>query len=512
MATGKVRTVVSGQSSAMSWDRDGKVQSGWSRWLPIPCRPTPGCVSNFRCLITVIVTIAAVEMVVMLVLPYLLPPDTPVLLEALTDGFLLAGLSFIPLWLLLLGPLRRLAGAHRLRYGMLESQIQDGVFVVDTGGRITSANPTAIAWTSGHASALLGTRLERWIRPLAISVELETVHLHEARLVANDGSERDVEYSVSTLRYGRREERIYTVRDVSERKAAERELKRAHQALLESSRLAGMSEVATAVLHNVGNVLNSINTSLDLLDEANQNSKVAMVRRSAELLEEHADDLAEFLVSNKGAAFRRYLGELACHLEQERKSIDAELERLKGHVEHVKHIVQLQNVFAGSSGGSRRCCDIITILEDAIEINLPSIQRHGVAIERQYTDEPLALVADSHKILQIVVNLISNAVVATRKNPPENRCLWIRASRHEDEIIIEVEDNGEGIAKENLVRIFQHGFTTRENGHGFGLHSAAIAAQELGGTLGASSHGEGRGACFRLALPAAVEEPTSCSV
>ncbi|HHK41930.1 MAG TPA: GHKL domain-containing protein, partial [Planctomycetaceae bacterium] len=171
-----------------------------------------------------------------------------------------------------------------------------------------------------------------------------------------------------------------------------------------------------------------------------------------------------------------------------------------------------QNVFAGRSGGNLRSCDGIAILEDAIEINLPSIQRHGVEIERDYADVRLDLVTDPHKVLQIIVNLISNAVVATRSKPDGDRHIWIRALRREAEVVIEVEDDGEGIEEEDLVRIFQHGFTTRKDGHGFGLHSAAIAAQQLGGTLGVSSDGKGCGACFRLSLPAAVEEPTSCSV
>ncbi len=505
-------TIVLGQMRAMNRDEASNTENGWRRWLPVPTCPASSRVSNLRCLVTVVVTIAAVETVVMLVLPHLLPADTPVLVEAVTDGLLLAGLSFVPLWLLLLGPMRRVAGAHRLRYGILESQIQDGVFVVDEGGRITSANPAAIAWASVPASELLGTRLDRWIRPLVIPADCGSFQLHEARLLGSDGSERDVEYSVSTIQYGGRQEWIYTVRDVSERKEAERELQQAHQALLESTRLAGMSEVATTVLHNVGNVLNSINISLDFLEETNRNSKIPMVRRSAELLEEHADDLAQFMASSKGTAFRRYLGELAQYLEQERKSIDAELERLKGHVEHVKQIVQLQNVFAGSSGGNLRSCDGIAILEDAIEISLPTIQRHGVEIERDYGDVRLDLVTDPHKVLQIIVNLISNAVMATRTSPAGHRHIWIRASRCEAEVVIEVEDDGEGIEEEDLVRIFQHGFTTRQDGHGFGLHSAAIAAQELGGTLEVSSDGKGCGARFRLSLPAAVEEPTSCSV
>ena len=66
---------------------------------------------------------------------------------------------------------------------------------------------------------------------------------------------------------------------------------------------------------------------------------------------------------------------------------------------------------------------------------------------------------------------------------------------------IAVIDTGIGISPENLTRIFAHGFTTRKDGHGFGLHSGALAAKELGGKLSVESAGLGQGASFVLDLP-----------
>lgn len=79
--------------------------------------------------------------------------------------------------------------------------------------------------------------------------------------------------------------------------------------------------------------------------------------------------------------------------------------------------------------------------------------------------------------------------------------MTIRVSRQDETARITVSDNGVGIAVENLTRIFAHGFTTKKNGHGFGLHSSALAAKELGGSLRASSEGPDRGATFILELP-----------
>ena len=85
---------------------------------------------------------------------------------------------------------------------------------------------------------------------------------------------------------------------------------------------------------------------------------------------------------------------------------------------------------------------------------------------------------------------------------PESRRLTLRiASSEGGRVRVEVEDNGTGIARENLTRIFQHGFTTKKTGHGFGLHSGANTAWEMGGSLQVHSDGPGTGATFILELP-----------
>ncbi len=467
--------------------------------------------SGMRCLLIVIATISVVEVVIMLILPRVLPAGTSSLVVAIVDGVSLAVLSFIPLWLLLLGPLRRVAGAHRLRYGVLEAQIQDGVFVTDARGRILSVNPQAVNMSGVASERLLDSCLDEWMSPLAIPADTTTPVLHEGRFRSFDGRHRDVEYTVSTVRFGNREEHIYAVRDVSQRKAAELELQRAQKALLESSRLAGMSEVATTVLHNVGNVLNSVNIAIDLLDEENRKSKVCMVGRTAELLEEHADDLAAFMNSPKGHALRRYLTELSQQLEQERQRTASELKRLKDHIEHIKQIVQMQNAFAGGNG-ARQPCELATIVDEAIQINAPSLERHRIQLTRDYVAGDVPLMTDRHKVMQILVNLLGNATTALRSVVGRERCIDVRLRREDNQVVVQVVDNGEGIADDHLVKVFQYGFTTRKDGHGFGLHSAAIAAQELGGTIRAESDGPGQGACFTLRLPLQVEEPAECGV
>ena len=90
---------------------------------------------------------------------------------------------------------------------------------------------------------------------------------------------------------------------------------------------------------------------------------------------------------------------------------------------------------------------------------------------------------EKHKILQILVNLLRNAKYACQDSERADKRLTVRVANGEGRIKISVIDNGVGIPPENLTRIFNHGFTTRKDGHGFGLHSGALAAKEMGGSL-----------------------------
>src|SRR5206468_3937091 len=119
---------------------------------------------------------------------------------------------------------------------------------------------------------------------------------------------------------------------------------------------------------------------------------------------------------------------------------------------------------------------------------------------REFKDVPDVTV-DKQKVLQILVNLIRNAKHACDETGRPDKRLTLGIANGNGRIKISVRDNGVGIPPENLTRIFNHGFTTRKDGHGFGLHSSALAAKEMGGSLSVHSEGQGRGATFILELP-----------
>ena len=299
-------------------------------------------------------------------------------------------------------------------------------------------------------------------------------------------------------------------KDISDMKEAERRIADVHRQLLEASRLAGMAEVATNVLHNVGNVLNSVNISAGLIRDQLRQTKLQGLSRALDLMEEHANDLGSFLTTDtRGMLLPRYLRDLSIGLAAEQAAIGEELGLLTKSVDHIKEVVATQQSYAGAS----RITEVLhfdELLDDALRMNAEALTRHKVEVVKQIPELP-PLSLDRHHLLQILVNLISNAKQAMNGELVQRSpCITLAAELVEETnrraLRITVSDNGEGIAKENLVRVFAHGFTTRRNGHGFGLHSCALAAQEMGGTLTAHSDGVGHGARFVLVLPIESQE------
>jgi signal transduction histidine kinase len=293
--------------------------------------------------------------------------------------------------------------------------------------------------------------------------------------------------------------------EIAERELAQAQVEKIHTQLVDASRRVGMAEVATNVLHNVGNVLNSVNVSASLISEQAEKSKIVDVRRLSALLAEHEGQLARFLTDDpRGKHVPRYIEKLANQLLAEREFLLKECEGLRGRVEHIKAIVAMQQNHSTVSG-VKESVDVTALAEDALRINIGSLQRHGVEIVRDFGPAP-QIITEKHKVLQILVNLVRNAADSCKASTRPDKRMTVRIGAVGSRVTVSVVDNGVGIAPENMTRIFAHGFTTKKDGHGFGLHSGALAARELGGILSALSDGVELGAEFRLELPLSVEE------
>jgi len=280
------------------------------------------------------------------------------------------------------------------------------------------------------------------------------------------------------------------------------QLEDTHKKLLEASRQAGMAEVATDVLHNVGNVLNSVNVAATLIQEKVSRSEVANLQKVTEIIKENSGNLGTFFTHDKrGMHVPSFLTEVSDALAKEQSDTIDKLRKLSENVEHIKEIVKMQQSYAKTSEVEVDT-SIAELVENAIQINSAAIGRHGIHLFRDFDDDIGLVKTDKQKVLQILVNLINNAKYAMDKNKAGRKELIIRLHKTDDRRLqVEVTDNGIGISQENLAKIFTHGFTTKKDGHGFGLHSGALAARELGGSLIVRSDGEGKGATFILELP-----------
>jgi signal transduction histidine kinase len=258
--------------------------------------------------------------------------------------------------------------------------------------------------------------------------------------------------------------------------------------------------VASNVLHNVGSVLNSVNIAASVASEYLRKSSVSHLLRVSELIETNSARIGDYIASDPiGRKLPAFITQLAGQLESEHQAILKELLQLGKNVEHIKDIVAVQQNYATSAGISQRV-EVIELVEDSLRMNAGALTRHDVQVFREYEGRPV-IHADKHKVVQILVNLIRNAKYACDDSGRPEKHLTVRVENDDQLVRVSVADNGVGIPAENLTRIFSHGFTTRKNGHGFGLHSGALAAKELGGTLLVRSDGLGSGATFVLEIP-----------
>jgi nitrogen fixation/metabolism regulation signal transduction histidine kinase len=383
--------------------------------------------------------------------------------------------------------------------------LAEGVCAMDREGTVLFVNAEAVRLLALEHAPCVGRRLADLVdirSEQGTPIEQMAAELppkgREARLIIREDRSR---FIVSMLTRMGSQGYVLALRDHTRSKQIETEREELNRRLIETSRQAGMAEVATGVLHNVGNVLNSVNVSASLLVDKVRRSRISSVDSAASLLRRNEDRLAEFLTSDDaGRRLPAFLSKLASHLAQEHEEVARELDLLTRNVEHIKEIVNTQQAFA-KCGGVCEAESIESLVEDSLRINDEALVRHKVALVREFLPTPTVHV-DKHQVLQILINLISNAkyAVAGRENPTVT--VRIGAPVAQPGVVrVQVADNGVGISPENLTRIFAHGFTTRKDGHGFGLHSAALAAKAMGASLHAESPGPGMGATFTLDLP-----------
>lgn len=395
------------------------------------------------------------------------------------------------------------------RLNAMTDNVSLSIITIDTQGIIKHFNPATPTLFGQTPQQLNGAQITKFLPRLnihgglfkqmlnaGVDIDLDAVISNTIKPV--ELSCVKFQFSKDSLQY------ILILHDISQRKNYEDRLKNLNQKLINTSRQAGIAEIATSILHNVGNVLNSVNTSVSMLRQGLDQNQADGLRRSVEMLKTHGAQLFE--ANAKGPQLISYLEALTEQMAQTKDNNLRELSTLKQNVHHIAEIVSAQQKFAGKSGVVESL-NLARLIEEALSINLVSIENNQVEIERDF-DPVIDIKGDRSKIVQILVNLIRNAneaMMPPQSQPPK---ITISTLKQAQQITISVQDTGEGISEAHMNQMFRYGFTTKSDGHGFGLHSCALAAKDMKGKLEVYSAGKGKGARFELTLPVDAEELT----
>jgi PAS domain S-box-containing protein len=386
----------------------------------------------------------------------------------------------------------------------------DSLFVITMDMSIGAVNPSLLTLLNYREEELLGeTPGKIFGEEFAQGAIMEALLLQgsvsgvESSFLTSDGRRIPISVSGSLIQdeQGQFQGMVCVAQDITDRKRMEEEKRELHDQLLDSSRKLGMAEVASGVLHNVGNVLNSVNVSVGVIVDLLTRSLVGDIERISRMLEVHRADLGSFLSHHpKGKQIPPYLQRLSGQLLEERRQVQLEIARLRDNVGHALQCVAAQQSLIKSDRLAEPF-GLSDVFEEAVLVNRDAIEEQRVEIVREFGELP-QVVFDKHQILQILVALIRNGCQAMESAPVKRLMLRSRQiNGPPDSIRLEVQDTGVGIPSEDLTRIFGQGYTTKKGGRGMSLHSGALTAKNLGGSLTARSDGSGTGATLILDLP-----------
>lgn len=294
--------------------------------------------------------------------------------------------------------------------------------------------------------------------------------------------------------------------DISTRKQAEKELKRVQEKLIERAHRAGMADVADGTLHNIGNILNTVNTCSHLIEEQLNQKGLRSLEKANELLRQNKDNLDEFILKDpKGRKLFQYYLEVEKVLKSEKTAMEENISRLKNSIAAITDIISTQQAYAVKGGNLDRV-NLKNVVEAALVMQSESIRNNHIDVKKQLDEVP-DMYLQKGKLLHIFINLLRNAKDALLNNPEDQRYILLKLQRKEEGVEFQIEDNGNGISEMDLERIFGHGFTTKPDGHGFGLYSCKTYMREMGGQIHAESSGRGSGSRFSLIFPSHLEKP-----
>ncbi len=394
---------------------------------------------------------------------------------------------------------------------LLES-VYDAVIITDVNGNVTKFNGRALEYFDYPMQTFYRLNVlniisgadEHTLKTIYQTLVSERRIFIEGFCIRRDNSVFPAEIAVSILHIYDHEQLCFFIRNISVRIQTEEALREAQQELIETAHHAGMAEIATGVLHDVGNILNSINVSCELMIKSLQESTLDAMLKVNELVLRQKD-FADFVANNpKGQKMPEIYRQLGDRLGKERTGILKEAENLKSKIQIIKEVISTQQTYA-KTGLFEEDTRIEALIEDALAILKSTIEQDDIQVEKAFKQVPSVRVQKS-KFVHIVLNIIKNARDALVNVTDRQRKIRVDIFEDGNFVSVRITDNGEGITQDDLSKIFTHGFTTKLSGHGFGLHSCANLMTEMGGKIQVNSPGKGQGATFTLTLPIVRDE------
>ncbi len=329
----------------------------------------------------------------------------------------------------------------------------------------------------------------------------------EWRVRRRSGNAFWVEVHMKRAKIGDKERLLVVLHDISLRKEAEKEVKELNKELekrvrvrtaqleatqaelVEKAHRAGMADIATSVLHNVGNVLTSVSTSSQMISKVLKTPTVDRVSMANQLL---CDCFKASYPNTKNEKLVRYYSCLEKSLRKERDTIRENSRRIQAKVEVIRDVIHAQQTYA-TRGFQKEESTLAEVIEEALAIQKNDIINHQVKVNLNLDNNPKIHI-HKNKLIHVVVDLIKNACEAM----PDRKQMTISTETDHQHVYLKISDTGRGILPEHLNRIFNHGFTTKKNCLGFGLHACANAMTEMGGVIKVESKGLNMGATFTL--------------
>ena len=269
------------------------------------------------------------------------------------------------------------------------------------------------------------------------------------------------------------------------------ELKKTQQHLIKTAHKAGMAEIAVGILHNIGNTLNSVNISTREIIRIIGSSRIRGFSKANKMLSENRENLADFLVNDtRGKLLPDYYMKLGKCLQNEQNDIDREAELLLKNIRLIKEVIDTQQEYAKVESYTEEI-NVFDAIEEALIIQHNMLQKYGVEVSRSYSEnDNITLSVQKSKLIHILLNIFKNACEALKESGEKHLEIDVIKSG-EGEVAIKIFNSGKRIEKEVLDRIFNYGFTTKKDGHGFGLHVCANFMAEMGGKIQAENRRHG---------------------